>query len=201
MCAVAVCKVAVLALFFIGWGQRKFGILMLGIPLIAGCTNTTGTLNSELKSGRSSGNTTISTYAPATRPVQTQNTWPRLVDAKRGLWAEHSKVSVGCLKPELVSLLNRIERKFGKKPIINSGYRSPAYNRRVRGAKRSKHMACEAADISIPGVSKWTLAKYVRGMPGRGGVGTYCRSGFVHVDIGIKRDWNWGCRRRLKKKA
>jgi len=90
-------KVAVRALILIGWGQRKFGILMLGIPLIAGCTNTTGTLNSELKSGRSAGNTTISTYAPATRPVQTQNTWPRLVDAKRGLWAEHSKVSVRCL--------------------------------------------------------------------------------------------------------
>ena len=114
--------------------------------------------------------------------------------------AQHSRVRVQCLKPELVAMLHRLEKKFGKKPIITSGYRSPAYNRRVRGAKRSKHMTCEAADIRIPGVSKWKLAKYVRSMPGRGGVGTYCRSSFIHIDISTKRDWNWGCRKKKRKR-
>jgi uncharacterized protein YcbK (DUF882 family) len=33
-------------------------------------------------------------------------------------------------------------------------------------------------------------------MPGRGGVGTYCHTNSVHVDVGPERDWNWRCRRR-----
>ena len=68
--------------------------------------------------------------------------------------------------------------------------------RQVRGAKNSMHMYCAAADIQISGVSKWELAKYLRSMPGRGGVGTYCHTESVHVDIGPERDWNWRCRRR-----
>ena len=50
--------------------------------------------------------------------------------------------------------------------------------------------------IEIPGVSKWDLANYARSMPGRGGVGTYCYTDAVHVDVGPERDWNWRCRRR-----
>jgi uncharacterized protein YcbK (DUF882 family) len=38
-------------------------------------------------------------------------------------------------------------------------------------------------------------------MPNRGGVGTYCKSRFVHVDVSTKRDWNWGCRKRRKRKS
>lgn len=57
-------------------------------------------------------------------------------------------------------------------------------------------MYCAAADIQIQGVSKWELANYVRAMPGRGGVGTYCHTDSVHVDVGPERDWNWRCRRR-----
>ena len=39
-------------------------------------------------------------------------------------------------------------------------------------------MYCAAADVQVPGVSKWELANYVRSMPGRGGVGTYCHTEF-----------------------
>ena len=53
-----------------------------------------------------------------------------------------------------------------------------------------------AADVQMPGVSKWELAAYARSMPGRGGVGTYCYTKSVHVDIGPERDWNWRCRRK-----
>jgi uncharacterized protein YcbK (DUF882 family) len=31
-------------------------------------------------------------------------------------------------------------------------------------------------------------------MPGRGGVGTYCHTTSIHVDIGPERDWNWKCK-------
>lgn len=147
---------------------------------------------------------TYSTYSPPDQlipPPQNGSHWPRLVDSRRGLWAMHPRVRVKCLKPDLIALLGKIERRFGKKVVISSGYRSPAYNRRVRGARRSKHLTCEAADISIPGISKYTLARFVRSLPGRGGVGTYCRSGFIHVDIGKKRDWHWRCRKHKRNSA
>jgi uncharacterized protein YcbK (DUF882 family) len=57
-------------------------------------------------------------------------------------------------------------------------------------------MYCAAADIQVEGVTKWELATYLRSMPGRGGVGTYCYTKSVHVDIGPERDWNWRCRRK-----
>ena len=82
--------------------------------------------------------------------------------------------------------------------VVTSGYRSPSHNRRVNGAKRSMHMYCAAVDVQIPGVGKWELAKFVRSMPGRGGVGTYCHTNSVHIDVGPERDWNWRCRRKKR---
>ncbi|MEL6920555.1 MAG: D-Ala-D-Ala carboxypeptidase family metallohydrolase, partial [Pseudomonadota bacterium] len=115
--------------------------------------------------------------------------------APNGLRKQHSGVDVKCLKPALVRVLKQAERKFGKPVVVTSGYRSPRRNANARGAKNSLHMYCAAADVQIAGVSKWELAAYLRSMPGRGGVGTYCHTKSVHVDIGPKRDWNWRCRR------
>jgi uncharacterized protein YcbK (DUF882 family) len=116
--------------------------------------------------------------------------------APNGLLKQRENVDVGCLKPDLVRLLKTIERHYGRKLVVTSGYRSPSHNRRVNGAKRSMHMYCAAADVQVPGVSKWELARLVRSMPGRGGVGTYCHTESVHIDVGPERDWNWRCRRR-----
>ncbi len=116
--------------------------------------------------------------------------------APNGLLRQNESVDVACLKPSLVRVLKTIEGHFGRKMIVTSGYRDPSRNRRANGAKNSLHMYCAAADIQVPGVSKWDLANYVRSMPGRGGVGTYCHTESVHVDVGPERDWNWRCRRR-----
>ncbi|MEP1777640.1 MAG: D-Ala-D-Ala carboxypeptidase family metallohydrolase, partial [Nitratireductor sp.] len=116
--------------------------------------------------------------------------------APNGLIKQTDRVDVGCLKPSLVRVLRRVEQHFGKKLIVTSGYRSPARNRRARGARNSLHMYCAAADVQVPGVSKAQLARFVRAMPGRGGVGTYCHTKSVHIDVGPERDWNWRCRRR-----
>jgi uncharacterized protein YcbK (DUF882 family) len=116
--------------------------------------------------------------------------------APNGLLKQTESVDVACLKPSLVRVLKTIEGHFGRKMIVTSGYRDPARNRRANGAKNSLHMYCAAADIQVPGVSKWILASYIRTMPGRGGVGTYCHTDSVHVDVGPERDWNWRCRRR-----
>lgn len=116
-----------------------------------------------------------------------------------GLLLQTKNVRVGCFPRKLVVILKRVERHFGRTPVVTSGYRSRAKNRRVRGARNSTHIACRAADIQVKGVSKWQLAKYLRSIPGRGGVGTYCHTKSVHIDIGKKRDWNWRCRRRKKR--
>ncbi len=119
--------------------------------------------------------------------------------APNGLLTQREGVDVACLKPALVRVLKKIERHYGKPVVVTSGYRSAAYNRRARGARNSLHIYCAAADIQVENVSKWDLARYLRSMPGRGGVGTYCHTKSVHVDVGPERDWNWRCRRRKRR--
>lgn len=116
--------------------------------------------------------------------------------APNGLLKQTEGVDVACLKPSLLRVLKQVEQHYGRKVMITSGYRDPARNRRARGAKNSLHMYCAAVDVQISGVTKWDLASYVRTMPGRGGVGTYCHTESVHIDVGPERDWNWRCRRR-----
>jgi uncharacterized protein YcbK (DUF882 family) len=116
--------------------------------------------------------------------------------APNGLLTQTERVDVACLKPSLVRVLKTVEKHYGRKIVVTSGYRSPSHNRRARGAKNSLHMYCAAADVQVEGVSKWELASYARNMPGRGGVGTYCHTNSVHIDVGPERDWNWRCRRR-----
>ncbi len=112
--------------------------------------------------------------------------------APNGLLKQRESVDTACLKPKLVRMLKDVERRFGKRLVVTSGYRSPSYNKRVRGAEKSQHMYCAAVDVQMPGVNKWEIARYVRSMPGRGGVGTYCHDS-IHIDIGPERDWNWKC--------
>ena len=120
--------------------------------------------------------------------------------APNGLKVQRESVDVACLKPQLVKVLKGVERHYGRSVVVTSGFRSPSFNRRVRGAKNSLHMFCAAADIQVEGVSKWALAQYMRSLPGRGGVGTYCHTSSIHVDIGPDRDWNWRCSRGQRRK-
>lgn len=49
---------------------------------------------------------------------------------------------------QLISALERLRAACGNKPLrIVSGYRSPAYNKRIGGASRSQHLYNRAADI------------------------------------------------------
>jgi len=100
-----------------------------------------------------------------------------------------------------VKILRQVERKYGKKVVVTSGYRSKAANRRAGGARNSRHTFCDGADIQVKGVSKWKLATYLRSLPGRGGVGTYCHTQSVHIDTYKVRDWNWRCRKKKKRKG
>lgn len=109
-----------------------------------------------------------------------------------GLILQTEKVETGCFKPELLNILRTVEAHYGRKVMVTSGLRAIKVNRK----RQSRHTRCEAADIQVAGVSKWELADFLRKVPGRGGVGTYCHTESVHIDIGPQRDWNWRCRRR-----
>ena len=93
--------------------------------------------------------------------------------------------------PRLVMVLQSIRSHFGKAVNIHSGYRTPPYNEKVGGVEDSQHSYGTAADISIKGVSVADVAAYARSiMPDWGGVGSYKKQGFVHVDVReIRADW------------
>jgi uncharacterized protein YcbK (DUF882 family) len=141
----------------------------------------------------------VDLYEEDDAPVQLASAAGLARLAPNGLVVQTDHVDVACLKPSLVRVLKQIETHYGKKAIVTSGYRSPPRNRAARGARNSLHMYCAAADIQIEGVTKFELAQYLRTMPGRGGVGTYCHTNSVHVDVGPERDWNWRCRRKKRR--
>ncbi len=116
-----------------------------------------------------------------------------------GIRTQTEKVVVGCFGPDLVNVLQRVETHYGRPVVVTSGFRDSRSNRQAGGARKSMHVLCKAADIQIEGVSKWDLAKYLRTVAGRGGVGTYCRTDSVHIDTGPERDWHHPCRRSKKK--
>lgn len=89
----------------------------------------------------------------------------------------------------------QVLRDFTGKPIkINSGYRSPIYNKSVGGAKYSQHLLGKAADIRIEGLSPrevyGIIGELIKdGRMRQGGLGKY--NSFTHYDIrGTKARWN-----------
>ncbi|ANP35087.1 MULTISPECIES: YcbK family protein [Rhodobacterales] len=77
--------------------------------------------------------------------------------------------------------------------MMLSGYRSPKTNAMLRSrsrgvAKNSLHMRGQAADLRLASRSVTQMAKAAKACRA-GGVGTYYRSNFVHMDCGVVRDW------------
>ena len=96
---------------------------------------------------------------------------------------------------QLIDLIHQIQKFSGKhKPIeLLSGYRSPMTNYKLRKhhrgvAKHSYHILGKAADIRIPKLPLRLLRRIAMHL-GKGGVGYYPHSGFVHVDVGPVRHW------------
>lgn len=88
----------------------------------------------------------------------------------------------------------QVLRDYVKKPIkINSGYRSPAWNKAVGGVSNSQHIQGKASDIVISGMSPSEVIKTIEsliasGKMMQGGLGIY--PNFVHYDIrGTKARW------------
>ena len=148
------------------------------------------------------------TEPPAAEPVGIVTNQPAApVETERpGIFARyqqslirpaHDRVVMQYMPPLLRAVLNRAATHFSAPVLVTSAYRSPAYNRRVRGAWRSMHMVRDgkrgAVDFKVVGVSKGTLYAWAKRQPEVSGIGLYCRSDFIHVDNGTKRSWYWGC--------
>ena len=77
--------------------------------------------------------------------------------------------------------------------MLLSGYRSPATNALLRSqsggvARNSLHMVGQAADLRLQSRSVSQMARAAKACSA-GGVGSYSRSDFVHMDCGPVRSW------------
>ena len=102
---------------------------------------------------------------------------------------------VHAIDPELLDLLHGLTRLTDtSRPFqVISGYRSPATNAMLHQhsegvAVNSLHMQGQAIDIRLADVPLATLRSAALAI-GRGGVGYYPTSDFVHVDTGRVRTW------------
>lgn len=121
------------------------------------------------------------------------------------LMHDHHSGAEHPVDPALVELLAAVAARVGpqdgadgaeESPVtirVLSGYRSPGtnamlamFNRHV--ARNSLHMRGQAIDIRIPGVPAAAVYEAALAL-GRGGVGYYPASGFVHLDTGPVRTW------------
>ncbi len=69
---------------------------------------------------------------------------------------------VANLKMLAVNVLQPVRNYFQKGVKVNSGYRSPDVNQAVGGSRTSDHCRGCAADIEIPGIANYELAKWIK---------------------------------------
>lgn len=93
------------------------------------------------------------------------------------------------LMPNVKKLAENLQvlRDYIGEPIhVNSGYRTPVYNAKVGGKKKSQHLLAKASDITVKSKTPKQLAAIVEKLIAKGelkfgGLGIY--PGFIHVDI------------------
>ncbi len=94
--------------------------------------------------------------------------------------------SAGCLNGQLKAVVNQIAANFG--PVtVNSTCRSSKRNRRVGGAKRSRHLTGDAVDFRVHANHRAAYAF----LKSHGSVGGYKHygGGLFHIDNGPRRTW------------
>ncbi len=110
-------------------------------------------------------------------------------------WPNFSPAEIACrgtgkllVNEDALDRLQELRVTLGKPLIVNSAYRSPEHNKRVGGAKASKHLEGTAFDISMANHDPETFIAAAR-KAGFKGIGTYPKSNFVHIDTGPARNW------------
>ena len=92
----------------------------------------------------------------------------------------------------LLTNLQVLREALGLPVHINSGYRSPAHNKKVGGATHSAHLRAMAADITVIGKTPRQVHAKIKeliaaGKMQNGGLSLYPT--FVHYDIANPRTW------------
>lgn len=120
---------------------------------------------------------------------------PEGLDAVNKLMRDFRTGDVHPIDPSLLDVLHDVAGRTGStRPFeIISAYRSPktnaALNRHSDGvARNSLHLKGQAIDIRLADVPLKDLRRAALAA-GRGGVGYYAGSNFVHVDTGRVRTW------------
>ena len=90
---------------------------------------------------------------------------------------------------ESMDALQELREMWGKPIVINSGHRCPGHNAEVGGTPNSQHLRI-AFDCRCPREEQTDFVRVARDC-GFTGVGRYPGKGFVHLDLGPRREW-WG---------
>lgn len=110
---------------------------------------------------------------------------------RNGMYLASHDVDNSCMSPQLRRVISAFEGRFGRKIVVNSGYRDPIRNIIGGGADSSMHMRCMAVDFFIPGVPKSQLIAFAMKHRDVGGLGCYPGRNFIHVDVRERpRGWN-----------
>lgn len=113
---------------------------------------------------------------------------------------DHRTGDVRHFDPRLYDILSDLTASVGHPDgeiDIVCGYRTPSTNESLRAhttgvAKNSLHIQAEAIDLRMPGIDTLKLRRAALAL-GRGGVGYYPHSDFIHVDVGRVRQWCFDC--------
>jgi uncharacterized protein YcbK (DUF882 family) len=113
---------------------------------------------------------------------------------------DHVTGDVRHFDPRLYDILSDLTASVGHSGgeiDIVCGYRSASTNASLREhttgvAKNSLHIQAEAIDLRMPGIDTLRLRRAALAL-GRGGVGYYPHSDFIHVDTGRVRQWCFDC--------
>ena len=113
---------------------------------------------------------------------------------------DHRTGDVRHFDPRLYDILYDLTASVGHaggEIDIVCGYRTSSTNESLRArttgvAKNSLHIQAEAIDLRMPGIDTLKLRKAALAL-GRGGVGYYPHSDFIHVDVGRVRQWCFDC--------
>jgi len=119
----------------------------------------------------------------------------KMVPANTWRWPSFSPREIACkgtgsilINEDALDKLQALRTALGKPLILTSAYRSSEHNRKVGGAKASKHMQGIAFDVRMDNHDPHTFEAAARAA-GFSGFGYYPRSGFMHVDTAEPRSW------------
>jgi len=107
-------------------------------------------------------------------------TWKDIKHFKRIAFQCHDGIGENHIQLKFVAILDKIRDEYGKKMIVDSGYRTPEWNTKVGGVPDSAHIKGLAADIHCrDSLNRFKLTNIALKYLNRIGIG----KDFIHMDI------------------